>query len=188
MVDSRWFLMKKKIKIILVLSPLIYLFDQITKWIITKTIPMGQKFVVLENFFDIVHTRNKGAAFGMLSQWNSDYRDLLFYSLACVAFVFLVYFLRQIVKERDLWGVPVSLVIGGAIGNISDRIIRGSVVDFLSFHWHDHEVYWNIFGYPVNFVLIWPAFNVADSAITVGVIWLMILMIIKQRREIKIQN
>lgn len=180
--------MKQKVKIILILSPLIYLFDQITKWIIIKTIPVGQKIVVWENFFDIVYTRNKGAAFGMLSQWDSGYRDLLFYSLAIVAFIFLIYFLRQITKERNLWVVPISLIIGGAIGNISDRLFRGSVVDFLSFHWHDHEVYWNFFGYPVNFGLTWPAFNVADSAITVGVIWLMILMIIKQRREIKSQK
>ena len=141
------------------------LLDQLTKWIITRTIPYGTEVTVLKNFFDLVHARNRGAAFGFLSQWNSGNRDLFFYALSALALFFLFYYLKELPSGRRGGILPISLIFGGAVGNILDRIFRGSVVDFLSFHWYNHSAF--------GVSLTWPAFNVADSAITVGVLWLM---------------
>lgn len=175
--------MKKKLKIIAIFSPIILALDQITKWLIVQKIPFGDKVVIWENFFDIIHTRNKGAAFGMLSTWDSAYRDLFFYGISLLAFGFLIYFLKQIPEERKWSATSVALILGGALGNVIDRIFRGSVVDFLSFHWHNKAVDWQIFGKPIHLELVWPAFNVADAAITTGVFWLLIFTSFHQRKE-----
>lgn len=146
--------------ILCLVMPLIFILDQITKAFIVKYLPLGAKFTVWP-FFDIVHVRNRGAAFGILSGWNSHYRDILFYIFAFLAFIFLIHYLIGI-KEKHRWQMfPVAMILGGALGNVSDRVFRGSVVDFLSFHWYDWA---------------WPSFNVADSAISVGVVGLMIAM------------
>lgn len=168
--------MTRKIKILLVVSPIILVLDHLTKWLIVKKVPLGSKIVVWENFFDIVHTRNTGAAFGILADWSHEWRNPFFYLVSAIAVVFLIYFLRQIQENQKGALVSIALIFGGALGNLSDRIFRGSVVDFLSFHWYDQSVNWNLFGWKINFDLIWPAFNVADSAITVGVFWLLIAM------------
>lgn len=157
--------MKAKLKIILLIAPAIFLLDQFTKGLVVKSIQFGDRIPVWENFFDLVHTRNRGAAFGLLSQWQSQHRDLFFYVLTVLALLFLFYYLKELPAK---WGsvAPVGLILGGAIGNFTDRLTRGSVVDFLSFHMADKA----IFGVD----LVWPAFNVADSAITVGVLWLLL--------------
>lgn len=173
--------MKKKLKIVLIISPIILILDQITKALIGYFIPQGTKIVIWENFFDLVHTRNKGAAFGILSSWDSAYRDVFFYILAFLALCFLIYFLRQLPAKQKSGAMPIAMVLGGALGNIIDRIFRGSVIDFLSFHWYNRHVSWKIFGQSIDFNLVWPAFNVADSAITVGVIWLLIFMMFDHR-------
>lgn len=158
--------MKSKLKTVFLIAPVVIFLDQVTKWIIVHTIPYGSQVTIWENFFDLVHARNRGAAFGFLSQWNSNNRDLFFYALSIFAIIFLFYYLKEIPAGKKSAIIPIGLILGGAVGNIADRILRGSVVDFLSFHWYNHQV----FG--IN--LIWPAFNVADSAITIGVFWLML--------------
>ena len=168
--------MKEKLKTVLLLSPLILLFDQFTKSVIVNTMPIGSRRVVWENFFDIVHVRNTGAAFGLLAEWPESVREPFFYFISILAIYFLYSFLKQLPDEHRNTSIPIALIFGGALGNITDRIFRGSVVDFLSFHWKNQEVNWNIFGYPIGFAMSWPSFNVADTAITLGVIWLMIRM------------
>lgn len=163
------------------ISPIVVIADQFTKWLIVQKLLIGQKIVVWENFFDIVHTRNRGAAFGILSQWESANRDLFFYALSLAAFLFLFYFLREIPAGKKRQVFPVAVIFGGALGNIIDRIFRGSVVDFLSFHWYDRVFSFDIAGYSFDLNLTWPAFNVADSAITVGVFWL--LVVLSRRRQ-----
>lgn len=168
--------MKSKLKTLAKIAPLVLILDQLTKGLIVAYIPLGARRVVLENFFDIVHTRNKGAAFGFLSDWSHSLREPFFYLVSAIALIFLFYFLKQI-PEKSKGGVaPVALILGGALGNIVDRFMRGSVVDFISLHWYNASVDWNVLGFPVNFPLIWPAFNVADSAISVGVVWLLVVM------------
>lgn len=153
--------MKQKLKIVALISPIIFALDHLTKWIIVKNIPVGNtKIVVWDNFFDIVHYRNTGAAFSLFADMNPAIREPFFYTLSLVAMVVLFYFLKQLTTK--ILSIPLAMIFGGALGNITDRIFRGSVVDFLSFHWYDKAA--------------WPAFNVADSAITVGVVWLVIGM------------
>lgn len=156
--------MKQKLKIVAIISPLIFILDHLTKWLIVKNIPVGnlKKIVVWENFFDIVHYRNTGAAFSMFADMNPSIREPFFYALSIIAMGVLFYFLKQLTSQQKILSIPLAMIFGGALGNITDRIFRGSVVDFLSFHWYDKAA--------------WPAFNVADSAITVGVIWLVIGM------------
>lgn len=168
--------MKQKLKIIALIFPLILLFDQYTKSLIVKLVPIGTRIPVFENFFDIVHTRNKGAAFGFLNDWSHEWRDPFFYIISLMAVGFLYYFLKQIPEKKKSHIVPIALIFGGAMGNITDRIFRGSVVDFLSLHWYDKMIDWYIFNQHINFDLVWPAFNVADSAISVGVVWLLLFV------------
>lgn len=166
--------MNRKLSIVALVAPAIFLLDQITKLFVVRLMPLGTKHTVWENFFDLVHVRNRGAAFGVLAGWESSLRDFFFYALALLAIIFLFQFLRD--APKLLTAVPVGLILGGALGNVTDRIFRGSVVDFLSFHYRDAVADFSLFGHRVFFDLTWPAFNVADSAITSGVVWLVFLI------------
>jgi len=165
--------MKNKLKIVALIAPIILLLDQFTKSLIVKYVPYGTRITVFESFFDIVHARNKGAAFGFLNDWSHEMRDPFFYVVSLIAIVFLFYFLKQVPDGKRWNVVPIALIFGGALGNVTDRIFRGSVVDFLSVHWYDKVVDWTVMNVHFNFDLVWPAFNVADSAICVGVVWLL---------------
>lgn len=169
-----------KTKIVFSTALAVCVLDQITKGLVVRSMPLGLKVTVWENFFDLVHVRNRGAAFGVLAQWESQYRDVFFYLLFVLALVFLISFLRQMPGDKKGSFVPVGLIFGGAIGNVLDRLFRGSVVDFLSFHWYDKEISWNILGYFVQ-LNPWPAFNVADSAISAGVVWLLGVMLLQPK-------
>lgn len=158
-----------KIKLVLLVTTLIVTLDHITKWLIVQYIPYGGDIVVWPGFFDIVHTRNTGAAFGILSDWDSPLRDVFFYAVGALAFGFLIQYIKSTPITDKITLIGLSLVTGGAIGNISDRIIRGSVVDFLSVHYQHQIKTLTLFGYDMVIPLTWPAFNVADSAICVGV-------------------
>jgi signal peptidase II len=131
---------------------LVILFDQLTKIAIAKLYHYGQSHAVT-SFFNLVLAYNKGAAFSFLAT-ESGWQRYLFTGLGIAAALFIVYLLKRHAGQR-LFCWALSLVLGGAIGNVIDRIRLGHVIDFLDFHvdtWH------------------WPAFNVADSAICVGAV------------------
>jgi signal peptidase II len=128
-------------------------FDQGVKWLVLRTFREGERFNVLP-FFDVILAYNPGAAFSFLAS-AGGWQRWFFTVLAIVVSVFIVGWMR---KERRLLPLlALTLVLGGAVGNVIDRLIHGKVVDFLLFYW-EHWYY--------------PAFNVADSAITVGAILL----------------
>lgn len=131
--------------------------DQITKWIIRTELPLYSRINVLP-FFDITHLRNTGAAFGMLRGLPESLRFPLFAIVLIVALFAVVIFLKKVAENDRVVVVSLGLILGGAIGNSIDRFRFGYVTDFLGFHW---------FG---NLQYQWPPFNVADSAITIGVI------------------
>ncbi len=112
---------------------------------------LGDK-VFITSFFDLVRYHNEGAAFSFLAD-AGGWQKWFFTTVSIVASVFILYFLNKHQHEK-LFSLGLALVLGGAIGNLYDRVTLGYVVDFLSFHLND---------------LYWPAFNVADSAITAGV-------------------
>ncbi len=140
------------------------LFDQLSKWWILNATMVPPRIIPVTSFFDLVLVHNRGASFGIFSDapgWAS---------VALIAFAIIISIALAIWMWRaqeTLLAVALALVIGGAIGNVIDRIRFGAVVDFLDFHvggWH------------------WPAFNIADSAITIGVV-LLILDSLKSKPE-----
>lgn len=166
--------MKHKLKPIVVIALIVFVLDHITKWLIVEHVPMGHQIPIIAGFFDIVHGRNTGAAFGLLSGWQSNYKNLFFYAIGVVAAVFIYYYIKSLPDHDRLSVYALSLVIGGALGNLTDRMWRGSVVDFLSVHVYNEIWTFQMFGYEFVIPLTWPAFNVADSAITVAIVLLVI--------------
>lgn len=175
----------KKYLPLAVIAPLVVLLDQFTKWMIMTRMALGEKTTVWEGYFDIVHVRNQGAAFGIFSEWNHPYREWFFFAISAVALIILIsLYIKSRPDERRIQ-IPLALILGGAVGNLIDRLARGEVVDFLRFHWHDHTAQFTLFGKPFKILLVWPSFNVADIAITCGAISLAIVMLFldKNRRQ-----
>lgn len=141
----------------LILSALVIALDAFTKWLILTRVPLHSSIPVIDGFFQIVHVRNTGAAFGIGANSNSSIAPLLLNGGAIVVFVIVVVLsLRTQLSDRILQS-GLHLILGGAIGNLIDRFRFGSVVDFL-------DVYVRLSGREHH----WPAFNVADSAICIG--------------------
>lgn len=158
--------MKYKYWVVAIISPLVFVLDQLTKWWVMKAVRIGGEMAVIPGFFDIVHTRNTGAAFGMMSGAAASFRVPFFYGVAVVALIVIALFLWKMRDGERVLPVAFALIIGGIAGNIVDRLRFGAVTDFLSFHWKDATA----FSVP----LYWPSFNVADSAITVAMVLLII--------------
>lgn len=128
------------------------LLDQLTKIYIDSSFALYESITVIENFFNITYVRNPGAAFGILS--DSSIRIPFFISVSTIAAIGILWYLRK-VNASDRWQhFALGLIFCGAVGNLIDRIRMGEVIDFLDAHWYQYH---------------WPAFNVADSAICVGV-------------------
>lgn len=146
-----------KYKLAISVSLAIIVGDQITKWFIATNLPLYTRINVLP-FFDITHLRNTGAAFGILRDLPESLRFPLFAIVLIIAILAILIFLRKVAENDRVLVVSLGLILGGAIGNSIDRFRFGYVTDFLGFHW---------FG---NLQYQWPPFNIADSAITIGVI------------------
>jgi signal peptidase II len=134
----------------LALAAFIVALDQLTKHLVVRSFAPGES-VAVTSFFNMVLVHNRGAAFSFLSD-QSGWQRVFFIAIALAASVWIVYLLVKHPRER-LFALALALVLAGAVGNVIDRVLVGAVVDFLDFH---------AFGYH------WPAFNVADSAITCG--------------------
>jgi signal peptidase II len=134
------------------LSALVVGLDQLTKWLVLDRLQLGES-VFVTSFFKLVLVYNPGAAFSFLAD-HSGWQRWFFITLAVVICAWLLTMLRRHQHELML-PLAFSLIIGGAVGNVIDRVAHGAVIDFLYFHVGRHG---------------WPAFNVADSAITVGVV------------------
>lgn len=151
---------------LLMISAAVAVADQAVKWLVASRLEEWQHIVVLP-FFDLVRWHNTGAAFGMLSG-ASGWQNGVFLVLGLVLVGVLGLMMRSAAGRDDmLWGVGLTLMAGGAVGNLIDRVTRGYVVDFLSLHYAG----WRF-----------PAFNVADSAITVGCA-LVLLHVIRESRR-----
>ncbi|NJB66860.1 signal peptidase II [Desulfobaculum xiamenense] len=128
--------------------------DQVTKARVAASIPLWEGFPVVPGFFNMVHVLNRGAAFGFLNRTDIEWQTTFFIVTALAAVGLILYLLRGSHCADRLSVCGLGLVLGGALGNLVDRIRIGAVIDFLDFHvgaWH------------------WPAFNVADIAICLGV-------------------
>jgi signal peptidase II len=143
-----------KMKLLAVVAGGVLILDQATKALILMHLPLGGSVPVIPGFFDLTHVHNPGGAFGFLSAMSAEVRSLLFVAVSLLAVGLIVYFYWQTPPRQGVLAFGLALVFGGAVGNLVDRIRFGIVVDFLDVYIRD---------------LHWPAFNVADSAITVGV-------------------
>jgi len=130
------------------------LLDQGTKALVVRSLGLHDYVPLVDGLLSLSHVRNRGAAFGVLSDWELPHQSLLLSALSLTALAAIgAYFLRLPAAAR-LPRVALALVLGGALGNLIDRIRLGYVVDFVHLYWREHQ---------------WPDFNVADSAITLGV-------------------
>ncbi|MGD9945154.1 MAG: signal peptidase II [Burkholderiaceae bacterium] len=141
----------------LALASLILLLDQATKELVERLFSFGERLPVLPGLFDLTLLYNRGAAFSFLAG-ASGWQRWFFTALGLVAAVVIVWLLRRHAGQR-MFAIGLALILGGALGNVLDRVVRGHVVDFLLWYWRDYY---------------WPAFNVADSAIFVGAMLLII--------------
>jgi signal peptidase II len=149
----------------------VLLADQFTKLLIVGSFTLGDSQTVT-SFFNLVRVHNSGAAFSFLSS-ASGWQRWFFTGIGVVATLFILWLLRSHPTQK-LFCFALALVLGGAVGNVIDRIAYGHVVDFLDFHWD-----WLS---PVFFQGHFPAFNVADSAISVGAVALIVDELIRVRR------
>ncbi len=149
------------------LAAFVVLLDQWTKWLIVKNMEYGERIAVLDPWFGILSHRNKGAAWGMLEG------QMWLFSIVTVAVICaILYFYHKEAKGKPVFQVGLMLLLGGAVGNFIDRLFRGEVVDFV-------DVLIPIINYD------FPIFNVADAALTIAVVVLMIGLIREDKKEKK---
>ena len=142
--------------------------DQFTKWYVSSVMSLHETFPVIDGFFSITYVLNPGAAFGFLANAAPLFRSVFLISVSTAAIVMILYYLSRNRATGTLLVSALSLIVGGAAGNLIDRVMLGSVIDFLDLYvgsWH------------------WPAFNVADSAISIGAALLVIELFRKRRTE-----
>jgi signal peptidase II len=133
----------------------ILVLDQLTKMIVDRTMALHQSIPIIDGVFSLTYVRNTGAAFGIFSGSHEAFRLPFLILVSVLALGFVVVMLKRLRDEEKGLITALSLIIGGAIGNLVDRILYGEVIDFLDFYWSHYH---------------WPAFNVADSCITIGVL------------------
>ena len=127
--------------------------DQVTKWLVVRSLPVYDSFPVVPGMLDIVHIHNRGVAFGIMNDSDHPLRGGLTTALAFLALGGIVYYATHLAAHERWARIGLSLVLGGAIGNLIDRARQGYVVDFVDAYWRD----WHFW-----------AFNVADAAISIG--------------------
>jgi signal peptidase II len=142
----------------IIIAALVVLLDRMTKWLIAEKITQNDSVVVIPGLFRLTHVQNQGAAFGLFSESPSEFKValLILFSVAALAVVSALLWKNG--NAMNATAVALSLVFGGALGNLWDRVAAGRVIDFLDFYVGSHH---------------WPAFNVADSAIVVGALLLL---------------
>ncbi len=147
------------------LSGAVIVLDQITKLMIAGTLELHQRITVIPGFFNLTLAYNEGAAFSFLSD-AGGWQRWFFTALAIVVAAILVVWLKRLTPADKGSAIALALIIGGALGNLIDRLLYGHVIDFI--HWYYKSYYW-------------PSFNIADSAITVGATLLILVSLFDQR-------
>jgi len=138
------------------ISVLVLILDQTSKYYFEHSLELYQQIVVIPNYFSWMLAYNTGAAFSFLAD-SGGWQRWLFAMIAVVVSAVLIVWLKRLGRNDTWLAIALALVLGGALGNLYDRIVLGHVIDFIFVHWHEHG---------------FPAFNVADSGITVGAIML----------------
>ncbi len=142
----------------IIIAGLIVICDRMTKWLVAQKIALSDSVDVIPGIFRLTHVQNQGAAFGLFADYPSEWKAamLILFSVAALAVVSALLWKNG--KALNATAVALSLVFGGALGNLWDRVVSGRVIDFLDFYFGSHH---------------WPAFNIADSAIVAGALLLL---------------
>jgi len=160
--------MKRKYWVLLIVCFLILFVDQWTKHAIQQRLVLYQKVEVIHGFFNLVHVRNTGGAFGIFGGERGGLGSLLFVVVSLVAIGSILFLFIRLREDEKRLSLSLSLVLSGAIGNLIDRLRYGEVVDFLDFY---------------LFSFHWPAFNIADSAICLGIGLMALELLIRDRKK-----
>ncbi len=160
----------KKYRLFALVAAISLLLDQLSKIYIDNNFEISQSQRVITNFFHITYVRNPGAAFGILA--DSAIRLPFFIGISLIASLGILWYVRRVPSEKHWQHLSLGLILSGALGNLIDRIRYGEVIDFLDVHWYNYH---------------WPAFNIADSAICVGV-GIMLVCSWHEEREKKLLN
>ena len=157
----------KSPKIVIVILSAILALDFCTKYLAQIFLAKVHSLVIIPNFFNLTYVENRGAAFGFLAETSSRFRTPFFIIVSVVAIIFITVFYLK--TEGSTWfHLGLLFILGGAVGNFIDRLRMGVVVDFLYFHWYQYY---------------WPAFNVADTVICIGVGILIIDMFFIHKKD-----
>lgn len=148
-----------------IIAGLIVIADQLTKWWVLHAIAAYEVIPVIPGFFNLVHFQNPGGAFGFFAEQNSQIRALFFIVFSLVAVLLILYLYRSTPGQYKWLLTGFSLIVGGAVGNLVDRLRFDHVVDFIDLYVGD---------------LHWPAFNIADSAITIGMVIFALYLVTKK--------
>jgi signal peptidase II len=157
--------MKPRYTLFVTLSLVGLLLDQASKLFIDRSMQLFDSFPVVTNFFSITYVRNPGAAFSFLSE--ASWRLPFFIAVSLVASIAILVAFHKLRDDQKLAQISLAMIFSGAVGNLIDRVRLGEVIDFLDVHWYRHH---------------WPAFNVADSMICVGVFLLAADMMLEDKR------
>ena len=149
--------MRNKYLFLFVISSALIVIDQYTKFMVTLHIPLSYSINIVEGFFNLTHVRNSGVAFGIFSEQNSELKPYLLIFVSIIAIIAILVIFHQTGKEKRLVQGGLVLVFSGAIGNLIDRVLHKEVIDFIDIFFNNRH---------------WPAFNVADACITIGVMLL----------------
>lgn len=158
-----------KLYTVFIISFLVVSLDQLAKYIICTLVPLYSKVEILSDFINIVHIRNSGIAFGLFKHFGNQFQVISLIAVTGVTLVLIMFIINQIKKDDKLQTFSLSLILGGAIGNLIDRFHLGEVIDFIDVHWYA--------------IYHWPAFNVADSAITVGIVIMVLAELLKLKQH-----
>ncbi len=164
--------MKQKYLFLIAITGFLICLDQVTKMYIHTHFQLHESLEVIGGFFDITYVRNQGAAFGIFSTSHPTFREVLFLLTPPAALILILAILRGVDDKDRIQIVALSSIFGGAIGNYIDRLRFGWVIDFLDFYVQNYH---------------WPAFNVADMAIVLGVS-LLALLVLRQKEPVPQAN
>ncbi len=151
-----------------IIALLVVVVDQLTKVLIVSSFSLYESWEIIPSFFNLTYLTNNGAAFSILAGQPALWRQLFFITATVIALVVIVIAYRSYRRESKWYVISLALIAGGAIGNLVDRIRLAHVVDFLDVYVGNYH---------------WPAFNIADSGITVGVVIFMITSIYLERKK-----
>lgn len=160
-------------KYFFLIAAIVVLLDRVTKWAVASSLPLHESITVIPGFFHITHVENTGAAFGLFADSTAQWKVAALVTFSLVALIIVSVLLWRNSHAISTMTIGLSLILGGAFGNLWDRMLAGHVTDFLDFHIGTYY---------------WPAFNVADSAIVVGAILLVAEILFTKHSEETVAN